>query len=83
MRRKKIKIYDPFCGARLHDGDRDSAGNRYGEWDSQICEDKRVEERRLGKRLEKEELKEASSNNSNSYLVHACTNKDRSGNKLL
>ena len=66
--------------------DRDSAGSRHGEWDSHICEDKRGEEGRLGKRQEKEELKEASSSNSNSNLfVHARTGISRGrgwGNKL-
>ena len=43
------------CGDRPHDGDRDSTGNRHKEWDSQICENKREEEGRLGRRQEKEE----------------------------
>ena len=46
-------------GARPHDGVRDSAGSRHGEWDSQICDHKREEEGRLGKNQEKEELKQA------------------------
>ena len=78
--------YHIGCGARPHDGDRDSAGSRHGEWDSQICEDKRDEEGRLGRRQEKEEFKEdiiASSSNSNSNLVHSCMHGDRSGNKLF
>ena len=54
------------------------------EWDSLICKDKREEEGRLGRRQEKEELKEdlASSNNLKSNHV-TCTLVDRSKNKLL
>ena len=70
-------------GPDIHNGDRDSAGSRHGKWDSHICEDKREEEGRLGKRQQIEELKEASSSNSNSNLVHTCTHGDQLWNKLL
>ena len=74
-----------LCGARPNDKDKESAGNRNREQNRQgpqICEDKREEEGRLGRRQNKEELREdtTSSSNSNSKVVHACTHGNRSKN---
>ena len=56
------------CGGPDPTMERDSAGNRHRVWDSQICEVKKEEEGRLGRRQEKEEFMEhvASRSNSNS-----------------